>query len=219
MTTGMIQFLYASAAVPDGSVASGLSSSGQSDSQNPINDVPEAIADAISILIDETNLPTQGFPIQLDIGGDPTLWLYRDRTVGMLKRYLRLSIEVGCLPSLLGREFFRSKVTSYTVGTFEDAVIFVHDVERALEKLDEFEKKLMAKMVFQEYSQDEAARLLGCGRRTLVRRFPEMIDKLSDIFLKRNLIDRLPATISKRENACQEGESDENCASDCESSE
>jgi predicted DNA-binding protein (UPF0251 family) len=128
----------------------------------------------------------------------------------MLKRYLRLSIEVGRLPSLLGREFFRSKVTSYTVGTFEDALIFVHD---------EFEKKLMAKMVFQEYSQDEAARLLGCGRRTLVRRFPEMIDKLSDIFLKGNLIDRLPATISKRETACQEGESDENCASDCESSE
>jgi hypothetical protein len=30
-----------------------------------------------------------------DSGSDPDLWLYRDRTVAMLKRYLRLSIEVG----------------------------------------------------------------------------------------------------------------------------
>jgi hypothetical protein len=33
---------------------------------------------------------------------DPDLWLYRKRTVALLKRYLRISIEVGRLPSLLG---------------------------------------------------------------------------------------------------------------------
>ncbi|HKU24448.1 MAG TPA: hypothetical protein VJQ54_03195, partial [Candidatus Sulfotelmatobacter sp.] len=61
--------------------------------------------------------------------------IYRGRTVGMLRRYMRYSIETGRLPSLLGREFFRAKVTSYTVVTFEDRVIFVHDMERCLEKL------------------------------------------------------------------------------------
>jgi hypothetical protein len=229
MTTGMIQFLHASAGVPDESIVAGLCSNSPL-TEGPVAEIPETIADAIDILLDTPSisepdeltaetLPVGAFPIPPGIGSDPTLWLYRDRTIGMLKRYLRLSIEVGRLPSLLGREFFRTRVTSYTVGTFEDAVIFVHDVERALEKLDEFEKKLVAKMVFQEYSQDEAARLLGCGRRTLVRRFPEMIDKLSEIFLKWDLIDRLPTTISNRENACQEGESDENDVSDCESSE
>ena len=45
--------------------------------------------------------------------------IYRGRTVGMLRRYMKYSIETGRLPSLLGREFFRSKVTSYTVVTFE----------------------------------------------------------------------------------------------------
>jgi predicted DNA-binding protein (UPF0251 family) len=229
MTTGMIQFLHASAGVPDESIVAGLCSNSPL-TEGPVTEIPETIADAIDILLDTPSisepdaltaetLPVGAFPIPPGIGSDPTLWLYRDRTIGMLKRYLRLSIEVGRLPSLLGREFFRTRVTSYTVGTFEDAVIFVHDVERALEKLDAFEKKLVAKMVFQEYSQDEAARLLGCGRRTLVRRFPEMIDKLSEIFLKGDLIDRLPTTISNRENACQEGESDENDVSDCESSE
>lgn len=136
-------------------------------------------------------------------GHDPDLWLYRDRTVGMLRRYLRLSIEVGRLPSLLGREFFRTRVTSYTVSTFEDAVIFVHDVERILERLDAFEKKLIAKVVFQDYSQDEAAYLLNCGRRTVVRRFPETIDRLTEIFLDGGLLARLPKTSSSAPESCQ----------------
>ena len=34
------------------------------------------------------------------------LWIYRDRTTAMLRRYFRLSVELGRLPSLLGREFF-----------------------------------------------------------------------------------------------------------------
>src|SRR5215467_16112389 len=67
---------------------------------------------------------------------NPELWLYRERTIALLRRYLRISIEVGRLPSLLGRELFRSKVTSYRMTSFEDGVIFVRDVERALEQLN-----------------------------------------------------------------------------------
>jgi len=136
-------------------------------------------------------------------GLNPDLWLYRDRTVGMLRRYLRLSIEVGRLPSLLGREFFRTRVTSYTVSTFEDAVIFVHDVEKILERLDSFEKKLIAKVVFQDYSQEEAARLLNCGARTVARRFPETVDRLSEIFLDGGLLTRLPIKSSSAPECCQ----------------
>jgi hypothetical protein len=66
-------------------------------------------------------------------GSSPDLWLYRQRTVALLRRYLRLSIEVVRTPSLLGREFFRTRVTPYGASTFEDSVIFVHDVERNLE--------------------------------------------------------------------------------------
>jgi hypothetical protein len=50
----------------------------------------------------------------------------------------------GRLPSLLGREFFRTRVTSYHAGTFEDAVIFVHDVASGLAQLGGFENKLIA---------------------------------------------------------------------------
>ncbi len=147
---------------------------------------------------------------------DPELWMYRRRTVGMLKRYLRYSIEVGRLPSLLGREFFRTRITSYRVSTFEDAVIFVHDVERALDKLDEFEKQLVAKMVMQEYTQDEASRLLGCGRRTIGRRFPETLDRLSEMFLRGGLLTPLLGQTWTAEKSCQEGKMNEISLSDSE---
>jgi hypothetical protein len=68
---------------------------------------------------------------------------YRRRVVAMLRRFMRYSIETGRLPSLLGREFFREKVTSYTVVTFEDRVIFVHDMERCMDRLDEFSRQLI----------------------------------------------------------------------------
>ncbi|HYK50131.1 MAG TPA: hypothetical protein VEU94_10435 [Terriglobales bacterium] len=152
-------------------------------------------------------------------GTDPDLWLYRERTMGMLRRYLRLSVEVGRLPSLLGREFFRTRVTSYHAGTFEDAVIFVHDVARGLDKLGDFEHKLIAKIVLQSYTHNETARLLGCWRRTVGRRFPEAIDQLTDIFLEAGLLIRLPATDVARAKRCQENKGQENSGSDSEHSE
>ena len=147
---------------------------------------------------------------------DPDLWLYRPKTVSLLKRYMRMSVEVGRLPSLLGREIFRSKVSSCRVGTFENAVIFVHDVERSLDQLDEFEQQLIAVIVMQEHTHDEAAIILKCWRRTVGRRFSEALDKLSDFFLEGGHLQRLPKTEPRAEKSCQEGENDEIFVSDSE---
>jgi DNA-directed RNA polymerase specialized sigma24 family protein len=150
-----------------------------------------------------------------DDGANPDLWLYRDRTLAMLKRYMRLSVEVGRLPSLLGREFFRTRVTSYHVATFEDTVIFVHDVERMLSRLDPFSQKLIAKIALQEYTQDEAARLLGCWRRTVGRRYQEALDRLSEMFLEGGLLRPFENPGATSPKSCQEAEMEENPASDC----
>jgi len=131
---------------------------------------------------------------------DPYLWLYRDRTLGMLRRYLRLSVEVGRLPSLLGREFFRTRVTSYSSATFEDLVIFVHDVERALSRLYEFDKRLIATTVFQDYTRKEAGALLGCTERTVQRRFYEVVDLISEMFLRGGLLDYLEVAESDEDD-------------------
>ena len=152
----------------------------------------------------------EGFsPAVTSASSNPDLWMYRDRTVGLLRRYMRLSIEVGRTPSLLGREFFRTRVTSYGASTFEDSVIFVHDVERSLEEfLNEFEKKLIAKIVLQRFSREEAGRLLGCGYRTVERLFPEALDRVSEIFAGKGDFERAAEeTAASAEKLSKEGKS------------
>ncbi len=131
----------------------------------------------------------------------PDLWLYRDRMVAMLRRYFRLSLELGRLPSIPGGELFRAHVSSYRLHTFEDVVIFVHDVERCLQSLDRMEQALIARVVLQEYSQAEAAGLLGCTRRTVVRRLPLALDALSRIFLEKGLLRPWVADTAERQEA------------------
>ena len=136
------------------------------------------------------------------------LALYRGATLGLLRRYFQLSVEIGRLPSLLGRECFRARLTSYRAQSFEDVVIFVHDLERCVEELDEFSQKLVARIIFQEYTQEEAAGLLGCTCRTVERRFPETLDRLSARLLQRGFLRFLPLHApAEMEGAptCQEG--------------
>jgi hypothetical protein len=117
--------------------------------------------------------------------------IYRGRTVAMLRRYMRYSMETGRLPSVLGSEFFRSHVTSYGVSTFEDRVIFVHDMEICLERLDEFSRQLIARHILQEHDQEATARLLGCTDRTVRTYVPIALDLLSGILLEVGLMDQL----------------------------
>ena len=132
------------------------------------------------------------------------LWPYRDRTVALLRRYGRASVEIGRLPSLLGRECFRARVTSYPMTSFEDIVIFVHDMEQAVNKLGPLEKRLLALHVLEEYTQGEIARLLGCSRRWIEFRIPEAIDELTRILLEAGLMRRM-AQSESRPKTCQEG--------------
>lgn len=153
---------------------------------------------------DETLVLEEAY--ELAPSADPDLWLYRDRTIAILRRYLRLAVEVGRLPALLGREFFRTRVTSYHTQTFEDTVIFVHDVERCLDLLTEIEMELIAMIVVQEHPHYEAAQMLRCTRRTIVRSYGEVLDKLSEIFLQREILRRLPKKKRVASEACQGGE-------------
>src|SRR6478736_8323956 len=102
--------------------------------------------------------------------------IYRGRTVAMLRRYMRYSIETGRMPSLLGAEFFRAKVTAYTVVTFEDRVIFVHDMEKCLDRLDESSRQLIARHILQEHDRCGSAKLLHCNEKTVRRCTPLVLD-------------------------------------------
>jgi len=146
----------------------------------------------------------------------PNLRAYRRRTVSMLRRYLRYSLETGRVPSLLGGEYFRTGVTSYGVVTFEDRVIFVHDMESCLQRLSDFSLQLIARHTLQEHDLEATARLLQCNEKTIRRAIPVALDQLSEILLEVGLLEKMNPT---EENSCQGGQSDEILASDCEESE
>jgi DNA-directed RNA polymerase specialized sigma24 family protein len=142
--------------------------------------------------------------------------IYRATTVTMLRRYLKYSIETGRLPSLLGQEFFRAKVTTYSVVTFEDRVIFVHDMEKCLQRLDEFSRELIARHVLQEHDRWATARLLHCSEKTVRRLAPVALDQLCEIMLEVGMMERLDAIPAK---SCQGGLESEISVSDCDESE
>jgi hypothetical protein len=148
-------------------------------------------------------LPAHNFPAGLHVPTEaeleddpldrnPDLWMYRSRTVSLLRRYLRFSLETGRLPSFIGREFFRAKMTCYTAATFEDRVIFVSDVEKSLDRLEFWDQQLIARMIFQEHGQEQAARILHCNRKMVQRRLPQVLDLLSEDFLRVGLLSVLP---------------------------
>jgi hypothetical protein len=142
---------------------------------------------------------------QIAADRDPTLPLYRDRTAALLRRYMQISIEVGRMPSLLGREFFRTRVTSYRASSFVDAVIFVLDIEHSLEKITDVAKSLIGMIVLQEYSQEEAAVILNRCRRTINHDYGEALDEVTEVFLQRGILERMPQRFPKREKPCQGG--------------
>jgi Sigma-70, region 4 len=144
--------------------------------------------------VETTRLMGQADPSPSVLFGETEmdLWPYRRRTIALLRRYGRASVEVGRIPSLLGREFFRTRVSSYTMRNFEDVVIFVADMDRAIAKLSDLEKKLLGMNVLEEYTLPEVARLLGYTQRTVERSLQEALDQLSRILLRCGLMDELP---------------------------
>ena len=119
----------------------------------------------------------------------PELAFYRKYTEALLRRYVQMSMEAGRVPSLLGKEMFRGKVTSYRVRTFEDVVIFRRDVEKCLRKLDGKERELIRRIAVQEYTQSEAAGLLGMSLRSCVQRYGQAVDRLTGILLEARMLE------------------------------
>jgi hypothetical protein len=120
-----------------------------------------------------------------------SLAFYRKYTEAMLRRYAHMSLELARVPSLLGKEMFRGKVTNYVVRGFDDVVIFVHDVEKCLIKLDAKQQQLIERIAVQEYTLEEAAGLFSLPLWALHRRYGDALDALTEIFLDRKLLEPL----------------------------
>lgn len=117
------------------------------------------------------------------------LFQYRYETVALLQRYLAVSLALGRLPSGLGGDLFRSKVTSYRVSTFEDLVVFVTDFAACFARLGEPARRFIELNIFQEYSKEAAAYQMGCEVRNARRIYCDALDEMSEILLRFGLLE------------------------------
>jgi hypothetical protein len=113
---------------------------------------------------------------------------YRKHTERMLRRYLYASMQVGRAPSILGDPVGRGWASSRPVRTFEDAVIFVLDMEKCLDALSSLDRQLLSRVVLQEYTQAEAATLIGMSVRAVSYKFPDALDRLTEKLLASSLL-------------------------------
>jgi hypothetical protein len=117
-----------------------------------------------------------------------SLGFYRKHTENMLRRYLYASMQVGRSPSILGDPVARGWCSSRPVRTFEDAVIFVLDIEKCLDQLGSLDRQMLSRIVLQEYTQEETALMLGMSVRAISYKFPQALDRLTEKLLETGLL-------------------------------
>ena len=119
----------------------------------------------------------------------PVSWaFYRKHTENMLRRYLYASMQIGRTPDLLADSVERGWASSRAIRTFEDALIFVLDVESCLKKLKLVDLQLISRIVVQEYTHAETAALLGLSLRTVTTKLPQALDRLTEALVDSHLL-------------------------------
>jgi hypothetical protein len=132
----------------------------------------------------------RGNPLRNQPGEKPCISLafYRKHTESTLRRYLYASMQVGRAPSILGDPVCRGWASSRKVRTFEDALIFVLDVERCLKRLDPMQRLILSRIVLQEYTQAEVASMMQMAPRTIGYKFSQSLDCLTEKLLESGLL-------------------------------
>jgi hypothetical protein len=119
----------------------------------------------------------------------PVCWaFYRKHTQNLLRRYLYASMQIGRTPDLLADSVERGWASSRTIKTFEDALIFVLDVEKCLKGLKLMDVQLIGRIVVQEYTHAETAALLGLSLRTVTTKLPQALDHLTKALVDSHLL-------------------------------
>jgi Sigma-70, region 4 len=113
---------------------------------------------------------------------------FRSQTLAIVRHFFEIACQIGRLPSILGREFFRAKVSHHAVPSFEEQAVFVHAVERALGRLNEQDAEVIALVGLFQYSLDEVAAILGRSRTAVAVRFADSVDHLAEIFLATGML-------------------------------
>ncbi len=117
------------------------------------------------------------------------LGFYRKYTERLLLRYVQMTMEAGRVSSVMGREVIGGRASSYRIHGFDDAVIFRLDVEKCLRQLDPQALEVIRRIAIQEYTQQEAADLMGVSLRTAGTRYSKALDRLTGILLQTRILE------------------------------
>lgn len=118
----------------------------------------------------------------------PEMLCFRGQTLAIMRHFFELSCQVGRLPSLLGREFFRAKVSHHAIPSFEEQVVFARDVELCLARLSDEHAELIQLIGLYDFSRGEIAAMLRRSHTWVSERVAEAVDSLSEIFLQAGLL-------------------------------
>lgn len=113
---------------------------------------------------------------------------YRRRTEAILRRYVKASLAVGRVASVMQDVTLRGRTSSYRMKNFEDVTIFAIDVEKCLKLLDAYSLKLVVKIAIQDYMIMEVARQMVQDERTIARNYGKALDRLSKEFLRKEIL-------------------------------
>ena len=118
----------------------------------------------------------------------PEILCYRGQTLAIVRHFFEISSQVGRLPSLLGREFFRARVSHHAIPSFEDQAVFVRDVELCFARLSESHAEMITLVGLYSFSRDEVAEMLRASKTWVNNHVAEALDALSEIFLQARLL-------------------------------
>jgi len=121
---------------------------------------------------------------------EPETVCYRGQALAIVRNFFEMSTQLGRLPSILGREFFRAKVSHHAIPSFEDQALFAHDIRRSLSKLNEDEMNVLTLVGLYDLTLDEAAEILHWSAGYISQRFGEAMGRLTQIFLDTGILRR-----------------------------
>ena len=138
------------------------------------------------LLIDPRNISVN--TVEEEAEPRPEMLCFRGQTLALIRHFFEISSQVGRVSSLLGREFFRSRVSHHAIPSFEEQAVFVRDVELCLAKLTPQRTEVLTLLGLYDYSYDEVSQMLQCSRTRVRQWFNEALDALSEVFLKAGLL-------------------------------
>lgn len=126
----------------------------------------------------------------IDFEPEPETICYRGQTLAIVRHFFELSCQMGRLPSILGREFFRAKVSHHAIPSFEDQALFTHDVQQNLAKLNDDAVEVLTLVGLYDLTQEQAAQILHRSVSCINRRYGDAVAELTQLFLDSGLIRR-----------------------------